>query len=393
MKNARVRLTELNQLITTKSQDIQTTSKELDQLSAEIHALKKKSTLLKPYRLQSRLRKAQNVSDHLDKLTKEREETEKKYRKAQRTLTRELDQAIESNRKIANSHTVGWKQRAEAARKLEGLLLQRMNHSTSTLALSLPTNASSLLKGENHQEDSEERLTALRDLAGRMKNQIAALSSELEDARRQQFLRSELTHLIDEESFFAEQGFVRAATTRTEKNTVPDPLAKETTSEGTEIVAVSGTPGETNGDLPPELDMGGSASPELEPTGPDLASIPSGEMTLEPGVLEGSEVAGVEMLQPDIGTPIDVNLMAKIETPSLEPVGTESLHQELNRDPLARLASDFGLPPEQKRNINNRAAPSNGQIQWLENRISTIQWILERLRFKTRELEKQTVRP
>lgn len=405
----RERATELARAVSKQSQELAETSQLLDRLSAEIHSMKRKQekapTLLRQYRLQTHLQAAQTVSDRLSDMTAARREVEKELQNVQKLLARKLDQTIESRRGVANSSSESWKNRSLAARELELLLVERMQISLGPASGSFPTNAASLLRNGVSQEDARERLDALKDLEHRMENEIAFLESELSEVRRQRFLRNELTHLMDEEAFFAEQGFVRGGASRTDKGTAatnltkPAPPTKET-PVAPETVA---SPSKGGGEPPlSESPAAGASPPEPKPES-SVASVEPAPPAAAPPVnakAPAENPAGSALSQPPDtaapplqGSPSTIENLPKLDPSITTPLMKETSSEKAQRDPLAALANEFGLPPEQKRDVQARSSTSDGQVQWLENRISTIRLILDRLRQKGRDLEQKPVRP
>ena len=181
LEQIKERLAGLDQTIADQNSEIQDTSKLLDRLSSEIHNIKTKQgndpTLLQKYRLQTRLRQAQEVSDHLARLTETKREEEKAREHARRTLVAELDRTIEARRGVAGSRSENMKNRSAAAHEMERLLAERMQLSTGLSSPTFPANATSLLRREILADDNQERATALRDLEERMKNEVAWLQS------------------------------------------------------------------------------------------------------------------------------------------------------------------------------------------------------------------------
>ena len=170
-------------------------------------------------------------------------------------------------------------------------------------------------------------------------------------------MRNEVTHLMDEEAFFAEQGFVRSGPAKA--GTTSDSLAKGKT--------VPSSPSATSGTTASDTTASASA--------PSVASPPSS--------VSAAPVDAAPAIRPETRT--------KVGPVSPDTTTTALVLQKIDRDPLAQLASEFGLPPEQKKDTQLRTATSDSQIQWLESRISTIRLILDRLRLKTEELEKSSL--
>ncbi|MFH1263491.1 MAG: hypothetical protein V1495_08655 [Pseudomonadota bacterium] len=354
LDSARTVVSRLTRSLVDQDRKIAETSRNLDRISAEIHSLKraqtKETTVLRQYRLQARLQEAQEISDHLADATDERQAVTLELRLARTALAVELDRAIAVRRTIANSNAENWKTRSASAHELDRLLLERMQLSIEPTEGRLPSDATPLLRGESSREEAADRLNALRDLEKRMEDEISILKGEVAEARRQQFLRNELSHLMDEESFFAEQGFVRGGAGRT-----PGALAALKTGTAASPAAA----GSPVAGTAPGQDVPVAASPG---TADARSKVPLSPTDLDPT----SHVSG--------------------------PAADAPLSDKGARDPLAQLASEFGLPLDQKRDVQGRNPASTDQVQWLENRISVIRAILNRLHQRARELAREASR-
>jgi hypothetical protein len=438
------RALELTQTLETQSQEIGSTNTKLDQLSRDIQSLKSQKRgrmILGSYRLQTKLQEAQELSDRLSAMTESHKKIEQELRNLHERYARELDDRIERNRTRANNKSEAWIERSRAAREMDLLLAERAQISMGLSAFSPPSTSAKLIQNHVTTDDVTERLDAIRDFERRLLKEISLIERELADVRRQRFLRSELSHLMDEESFFGEQGFVRAGTAQNNKDkesgteTSLTKTASTTTTPGSSgfgSQAASGasssakpTSGETQTASIPQSTTGGGTTPSSKPSNPAMSgpsappanvspatsSSSSGSTASAPlntdtssvgGSLATSEkgsatMQGVSALDSTMG-----NLDAKsrdLKTPGNTITGNldsgtlaVTSSEKMVRDPLAQLAAEFGIPLEQKKDVTKSVVANNSndaQTDWLEKRIRTSRFILDRIREKMRELEKR----
>lgn len=387
-----------------QDQKIEKKSSKLDQISKKIHRLKKKQksnvSILGHYRLQSKLKEAQKISDQLSELSIKKRETELRLQKTQALLIQNLNQRIEHHRKLANDKKESWTNRQRSALELEKLLAERIRLSTENPAhKGLPPRTAQLIDSESSPEDLQEKLVAIQDLEKQMVLQASLIQQELKEVQRQQFLRRELTHLMDEEAFFGEQGFIRGSATRAEKeepenlkdsetakldsdleksadnNGSPDnptPITEESSEEAIQTEGVEVAIAETE-NVTHENENVGNTLPaeisEISEIGDDVSEIKtdSGSENLEG--FSRLDAASVELTEPD---------PTALEAPS--------------RDPLAQTANEFGVPLEQKKDFATRimsVGSIQNQIVWLKKRLQATHRILESLHQKADALKNQ----
>jgi hypothetical protein len=170
-------------------------------------------------------------------------------------------------------------------------------------------------------------------------------------------VRNEISHLLDEESFFGEQGFVRGGLkpkgdtgTLARNGTATTPSASTTPSSSTTDPAVASAPESTN--------------PVAAPT-----------------------VSGAPISDPLTDTNVTVS---RVNTTQAESLLTQDLTRS-ERDPIAQLASELGIKPREVQDGSARRAVDNAQdeVQWLEQRLATTKSILMRLAEIARTLEQR----
>ncbi len=341
LASSRAHYNELAEKLRAQNAKIASASEHLDQLSASIRSLKaKKRTLLHDYRLQSSMQEAQRLSDQLQDMAKERSETEASLRIEMKALSDNLDREIDRLREVAASRSTPTDQRKSAARDVERLNWERMQLSTSEVENPLPSSAKALMGNGDSPEEAHERIVAIRDFEGRLKREIASIEDELKQMRRQRFIRAEVNHLMDEEDFFGERGFVSGGPPRSDKSSVPS-LTRASTGSTPSPANTDPTLGGTTAN-PPDTNVGNEA----------------------PATARSKLDPGSSLLFPttDVKT----------------------------RDPLAQLATEFGISSEQTRDLSARASGDMGdQIHWLQRRLKATKQILTLLEEKARKIEEK----
>ncbi len=424
-----VQVNEFKRVLKRQTEDIESMSKKLDRLSEEISSLKKKQNrgkvLLQQYRLQLKLQEAQALSDQLSSMAIVKRKTGEELKSLTRTLIRSLDQTIETNRKIANSADEPWNNRIQAARELEKLLTERMQISVWHSPDTLPSSAAPLLNEDSSLEEADERLDAYKDLERRMVKEVASIETELIETRRQSFLRRELAHLMDEEAFFSEQSFVRGSASKSQKesasilgktkttkeqpkDSVPSPIPPPNDSPSSSSTTI---PSEDSGDLTAKespsqnLPVPTSAAPthnsdlSSKKIDSDVSVVPSPSNITNVPSISSPLPQGAAPAPSDLPSAspsgILVNSNGRIETSNSKSF-LESNQEKGQRDPLAQLANEFGLPLELRKDLSYKPIASSSldsHVQWLEKRLHTTRFILSRIREKVRNLEERLSLP
>ncbi len=373
IEKVRSRQDELNRNFQAQQKQIEAKQAQLGDLSAQIHRLKKLEAtghkFFRYYRLQSLLREAQQVSNELSKVSHQQKELRLELTQNERKLAQLLDRKIDEVRVLANSKTAAWSERNQAARQWEELFRQRLKLSGAHPPLTLsPTTANLLGNGESIEE-LQEKLNAIRDLQRSMEREAEEIQTEVAEVRQQRFLRTELSHLVEEEVFFSEQGFVRGAGTRSDTAGTNLNRAAQSGTESEEGAVVATSPSNGVGTASYEPPGEEPIDSLGEPIEPNLGS----ETVEAAPILDGSDIS------------------ADADLSSIDDFSVDA--QEL-RDPLANLANELGLHPKQADNLASGfdANDSLGKRTiWLTQRLHTVHEILERLREKARQIELRLV--
>ena len=237
---------------------IQDETRALDQISGEIQRLKKSKPqgLLGKYKLQSRLQQAQSLSERIHALSNERTDLAVRVQSLKETYVASLDRAISRDRAALVDARAPISQRQQAALALADELSQRLN--LTLLAIERPGIQSTALPAARDDRDSlAEQANAMEDLEKNLTRQLAALQDELIQAKRQQSLNRELAQLMEEESFFGEQGFISLG------------VARPTAKDGATALALKNGSVEAT----PAVDSGSAT--QGPPTAPSDATIPT----------------------------------------------------------------------------------------------------------------------
>ncbi|HLG20976.1 MAG TPA: hypothetical protein VI895_14325 [Bdellovibrionota bacterium] len=411
-----------------QDQDLRGISAELDPLSEKIQRIKTKKpqnrSFVQEYRLQSLLQKAQQLSLQLQQLTSAKNDTIAALKKAQQELSARLDTRIDRSFQIANAKSESWDRRRQAALELETLTAEKMRLSLGAGADQLPPTTSGLLE-KPAPDEIRDRLDAMRDFDRRLQREVALIETEISEMRRQNFVRKELGHFMDEEAFFDEQGFVRGGVTRKDKGSTVTDLSKAGVTVAGKKEETAGTKEPVTSSAPtPGTDSSSSTgSKNTEPTAPTSPSSPAESVdssTTAPkmdapasdSAASGSPDKGVDATnlsapvtkgeffgtatekgpEESLNGSLQIQNSARLDTAAGDNL-RPSLPESRERDPLAQLASEFGLPiPEAARTSGERAnyeGSSRDQLRWLAQRLATTRQMLNLLRERTRVLERR----
>ncbi len=374
----------------------------LNQLSVQIQDLKNKQAkqrlILRGYRLQSLLSEAEEVSQNLQSLRQKEQRTRSRLEKNRSYLISSLDEAIDEQAKRVHE-TKALIPKKRAAKKLTRLSNEREALAIQTQTETLPNTMANLTQKVKDPEELADRLKAINDFQGRLRKEVALLRDEISHEKRQEFMRQEIGHLLEEEAFFGERGFIHGSTPRT-KDEAATALAKTSTEEVTEeSTETSSTPEDSSIDvvspelpaLPPE---GNPMEPSEEMNGGDELQIPA--EPLAPPMPEG-EIPSLETANgsPEalstvpVAPETEVVTQNRLEIPSLVDAGNEAALDVQNRDPLAQLASEFGLDADQLQDLELPQNAPTEHLHWLAQRLETTQAILLELEKLARKIQKQ----
>jgi hypothetical protein len=195
--------------------------KNLTEKTKEIEKIKKSdgSRLVSKILLQKKLREAQVVSKDLELNIKKLTRMSQELQKEKSILMSEIDIQIKQLTSSKEPHQLAQLQ------QLQQLIAEKdelMEHQQKII-FNLPNfNLSSV---GDEKEDLVEKLHVVEDLQKSMLQKIAFLKNELAEEKSREFLRSEVSHFIDEENFFGEQSFISSGIVRKDTSKVPSVMA------------------------------------------------------------------------------------------------------------------------------------------------------------------------
>ncbi len=345
LETLKSRAVELRKTLEEQDRDVAETSRTLDTLSARIQELKlrqqKNWTLLGNYQLNAKLRNAQQISDNLHQKTAERRKTEMELERNRQELTLALDAAIEKKRMIVHNSDAPLDIRRAAARDLDGLSLERLALPHVPDTEPIPSAPENLFFSKDSEEGGPERLYAVRDFERRLTREVAMLEGELTDIRRQQFVRREASHLLAEESFFGEEGFLRAGPSRPKgSEEIPTSLGR-----------TSSSPSKSAG-VPSAVPTVSAGSADLPPVNPPTDTVGGSTTVLE------------------------------------------SAGDKVSRDPLAQLAGELGIRSKAVEELSTLGTGDSVEqrILWLEKRLAVTRTLLDQLGEIADTLKKRLIR-
>jgi hypothetical protein len=195
--------------------------KNLTEKTKEIEKIKKSdgSRLVSKILLQKKLREAQVVSKDLELNIKKLTRMSQELQKEKSIFMSEIDIQIKQLTSSKEPHQLAQLQ------QLQQLIAEKdelMEHQQKII-FNLPNfNLSSV---GDEKEDLVEKLHVVEDLQKSMLQKIAFLKNELAEEKSREFLRSEVSHFIDEENFFGEQSFISSGIVRKDTSKVPSVMA------------------------------------------------------------------------------------------------------------------------------------------------------------------------
>lgn len=327
-------------------------AKKLDQLSSQIDELKRRQAkdrnLIRQYRLESLLQEAHQLSKQVEQMGTELQLLSSKEFSARATLLAALDQEVDAKRTIANDKSEAYDKRRQAAQDLERLSMERMQQTLPEKnSDALPQSLQQVLSSSAPTDDMQDRVLVLRDFERRLQKDISSIEGELAETRRRRFLRTEVATLLEEESFFSEEGFIRSGTGKSKETEVAS-LGRTTAAPATPSRS-GGTPTSTD----PATSTG---TPSISRSDNPLAAQPP--------------------LAPADASPSDTS------DPLIHP----------GRDPLAQIAGGLATTKHRSREVGAGADASAVRVQWLQGRLNGTRKLLEDLQTRLRDLEQLSFR-
>ena len=281
-QDLRGRIAQMEADFKSQETEIEAIRMDLTDRTEEIAKIKSgKSGIVSKFLLQKKLREAQIVSKELESKLKKQDRLSNSLRAERAILMTDIDAQIKTltiNKDIHQSNQlqqlqqlIGEKERLVALQQRSTLRLPNFN-----------------LSSENSsKEDLIEKLRVVEDLQKSMSEKIAMLKTEIEEEKSKEFLRNEVSHLIDEESFFGEQSFMSSGVNRRENSrnlnvialkrdtTTPAPATPtaDPTTDPTTVPTADATPTPTS-------------EPQVAVTSPSTSDSTSFQQPQEMGMFE-----------------------------------------------------------------------------------------------------------
>lgn len=213
-QDSRIKIAQMEKDVQAQEISVETGRKDLAEKTKEIQKIKKSngSRLVSNILLQKKLREAQVVSKNLEASIKKLTLMTQNLQKERSGLMNEIDSQIKQLTSSKDPHQLTQLQ------QLQQLIVEKdqlLAHQQKTV-INVPNfNLSSI---GDEKEDLIEKLHVVEDLQKSMVQKIALLENELSEQKSREFLRSEISHFIDEETFFGEQSFISSGLNRKENS-------------------------------------------------------------------------------------------------------------------------------------------------------------------------------
>lgn len=234
-QDLRGRIAQMETDFKTRETTIESLRSDLTERTEEIEKIKSgKSGIVSKFLLQKKLREAQVVSKDLESLLKKQDRLSKTLRAERANLMVEVDLQIKALTASKENH------QASQLQQLQQLISEKDRLVTLQQRGTLRIPSFNLSSEGNGKEDLIEKLLVVEDLQKSMSQKIALLKNEIEEEKSKEFLRNEVSHFIDEESFFGEQSFISSGINRRENSRNIGALAlkretNDTTTPATDI--------------------------------------------------------------------------------------------------------------------------------------------------------------
>ncbi|MCC7460433.1 MAG: hypothetical protein IT286_03935 [Proteobacteria bacterium] len=224
-----------------KSQEtvIETLREDLTERTQEIEKIKRgQSGIVSKFLLQKKLREAQIVSKDLESLLKKHDRLLASLRTERSNLMTEVDTQIKTLTASKETH------QGTQLQQLQSLIAEKEKLLSLQQRTMLRIPNFNLSSQNNNKDDLVEKLRVVEDLQKSMNQKIAMLKEEIEEEKSKEFLRNEVSHFIDEESFFGEQSFMSSGVNRREASRNINALAlKREAGSDTTTTPVADVPG------------------------------------------------------------------------------------------------------------------------------------------------------
>lgn len=210
-QDLRTRIAQMEADLKSQETEIESVRQDLTERTQEIEKIKRgQSGIVSKFLLQKKLREAQIVSKDLESKMKKQDRLANSLRIERSNLMTEVDAQIKALTASKETHQAAQLQQLQQliAEKDRLLNLQQRN------ILRIPN--FNLASQSNNKDELIEKLHVVEDLQKSMNQKIAMLRADIEEEKSKEFLRNEVSHFIDEESFFGEQSFMSSGVNRKE---------------------------------------------------------------------------------------------------------------------------------------------------------------------------------
>lgn len=351
----------LSEKLKTQDAQIQKLSSELEKLSKQISNLKQKKSagLMQGFRLERYLKDAQLLSDRLEQIKSSRKASQSEFNELEIVYADALDHEIARQQVLASELGANISNRKLAAQKIELLLQKRMRFDVTSQEAPLPQTGS-LTNAQIDPADTQDRINALHDFERRLTKDVEGMNQEIDRLKSQQFVRNEISHLLEEESFFSEQNFVRGGVTR---NTKPE----------TTLALAQNQPSAT-GDTPGSIPITTRSIPNVEA---DTTS-------------QATQNNAIQVPQPSSSPVETLNSIKSAATDNSKML--ESAQAEQQKASLISLATELGMDAKEIQILTAALSnsPTGNRKLWLENRLYATKTILKRIQEIEKNLAKQS---
>lgn len=339
---------------------------ELNTSGQEISRLKTSTDgFFQDLALQKQMQDAQELSNELDKLYSQRAHIVEQFKNMQQQMLREIETDL------SRAHLL----KKEQTKSL--MSLHQQISSIETFATKDKTTLSSFEDPELEQASFQEQWIVLKDLEIYTKDLIEDTKRALAYEKQQTRLKQELTHLLNEEMFFGEQGFIQGTARK------QNPLATTAQTENPDNTTPEGESPEMNPENPDPM-------PE-EPIDPDVPiddpdTIDTGDLTDTVEAFDTIETPNLDEIDP------------KVQTLMLDSVFPEvNLQDSIDDDPTQGALDPNTLDrlqifedPQEIANALLALSPAQGETKqaFLQRKLGYLQDILQKLQQTSENVQK-----
>ncbi len=250
--------------ITAKAMHI---GKKFAEITRRIEKLKKeKQGILGQLKLEKTLARAKELAKTLDKLQIRLSELQKKEKATREFILASIDTSIDNIEKHVHLHGAD----APSAKKLKNLLLLR--HKVASAAenkSSPPPNLSVFTVASNDAGTLKAELEYYNEMLKKLSADIETINKNISKLKKRKLLVAELSHFLEEESFFNETTYTGPANIKNQQGRTEESSANTKVAFDDQHIEQSDIPAKNNTDTPEEIN---SASKEINSQPSELTS-------------------------------------------------------------------------------------------------------------------------